>query len=316
MTANSSPRGGVIVTGAGGGLGSAVASRLATAGYGVVANDLGVDVTGHNASSTPADDLVRQIVEAGGSATAHHGSVDSISVGQELVELTVKEYGGLAGLVTCHGILRERMIFNMTEEEWRSVVDAHLTGTFSCVRPATAQMREQRDGSVVMLTSAAGMEGSPAQANYSAAKAGIVGLAMSTALSMGKYGVNVNCIAPSATTRMTQRLTERMDRSRPEEERQGPELVATLALALLDPRLRNITGQVFTAAGRRLARWELPHEAEQAEVNDPTNIEEVLGITLHDVGYSQLRRFDALGLQPPDPAQVSRVGHHREIPDG
>ncbi len=297
--------GGVVVTGGGGGIGAAVAARFAADGYGVVVNDVGVTVDGREPSHGPADDVVAAIEAAGGRAVAHYGSVTDLAVAQDVVATAVDRYGSLDAAVTCHGVLRERMIFNMSEEEWSSVVDVHLTGTFGMFRAATETMRGQRNGSLIALSSAAGMEGSPAQANYAAAKAGIMGLVFSTALAMGKYGVNANCIVPAAATRMTARLTEGMAATRSADERQGPELIAELASVLADPRCRHVTGQVLTAAGRRLARWQPPTEVESVVMPDALDRDEVLHAVLDDLAPQPLRRFAALGL--PEPAAPTSV---------
>lgn len=292
-------RGGVIVTGGGGGIGAAVATRFAAQGYGVVVSDLGVTVAGDGPTPTAADAVVRKIHAVDGHAVAHHGSVTDFAVARQLVTLAVQEFGHLAGLVTCHGILRERMIFNMSEDEFDSVIAVHLKGTFNCVRHASAQMRIQRGGSMVLLSSAAGMEGSPAQANYAAAKAGIVGLASSVALAMGKYGVNVNTVVPAAATRMTARLNERMAGTRPDDERQGPELVAALAVSLCGTDLRRVTGQVLTAAGHRLARWEPAHEAASVDLISSFTQNDVTEALLGPLDVQPLRRFATLGLPQP-----------------
>ncbi|MDF5753185.1 SDR family oxidoreductase [Spongiactinospora sp. TRM90649] len=290
----------MIVTGAGGGIGAAVAECVAAAGYGVVVSDLGVSVDGHDPDRQVAESVVERIRSRGGRAVAHQHDVVSFDAAADLVRRAVEEFGSLDGLVTCHGILRERMIFNMTEDEWDSVIAVHLKGTFNCVRFATEQMRRQRAGSIVLLSSAAGMEGSPAQANYAAAKAGVVGLAQSTALAMGRYGVNVNCVVPSAATRMTSRLNDRMQGSRPDGERQGPELIAALIRALLDPANQHITGQTFTAAGRRLARWEPPAEQESVRLADEFTYSDVTSAIQERLGATPLRRFAALGLPMPE----------------
>lgn len=292
-------RGGAIVTGGAGGIGAEVARRFAAAGYGVVLSDRGVSVSGENPGPDAADSVVGEIRESGGRAVAHHGSVADFRVGEELVELACAEFGHLAALVTCHGILRERMIFNMTEEEWDSVVDVHLKGTFNCLRFATARMRAQRDGSIVTMTSASGLEGSPAQANYAAAKAGIVGLTTSTALAMGRYQVNVNCISPAAATRMTDRISDRMTNTRPAGERGGPGLIGALAVALADPRLRRVTGQVFTAADNRLARWAPTQEVESVRIEGSPTAERVREAVRDRLGVQPPRRFAALGLALP-----------------
>lgn len=293
-------RGGVVVTGAGGGIGSAVANAFAAAGYGVVVSDYGVSVSGENPSDNAADAVAEQIVDGGGRAVVHHGSVVELDTAQEVIGMAVDRFERLDALVTCHGILRERMIFNMSAEEWDDVIAVHLRGTFTCVRFATEKMRAQKYGSIVALSSTAGLEGGPAQANYAAAKAGIVGLIYSVALAMGKYDVNANAIAPSAETRMTERLTSRTSGNRPASQRRGPELTASLAVALCDPRSRGITGQVFGTAGQILSRWEAPHIAEAVTIDDPSNTDTVLGALLLDLTTPPLRRFGALELPLPN----------------
>ena len=148
-----------------------------------------------------------EIRKAGGQAVASPDSVATMAGGRAVVDLALKEFGDLHILVCCAGILRERMIFNMSEEEWDAVIAVHLKGHFTVMQPATApHAREARRGSIITFTSTAGLEGSPGQPNYSAAKEGIVGLTRSTALAMAKYGVRCNAISPTADTRMTQRL--------------------------------------------------------------------------------------------------------------
>src|SRR5882672_11230192 len=172
-----------VVTGGGTGIGRAVSLGLAAAGARVVVNDYGVSVDG----SEPANQVVAEITSKGGKALASPESVATMAGGRGVVELALRQLGGLDIVVCCAGILRERMIFNMTEEEWDAVVAVHLKGHFTVMRPATAHMRERKAGSIVAFTSTAGLEGSPGQPNYSAAKEGIVGLMRSTALAMAKY---------------------------------------------------------------------------------------------------------------------------------
>ncbi|HEY7362459.1 MAG TPA: SDR family NAD(P)-dependent oxidoreductase, partial [Methylomirabilota bacterium] len=193
-----------VVTGGGTGIGRAVSLGLAVAGASVVVNDYGVSVDGRDPSSEPANHVVAEIIRGGGRAVATPESVATMAGGRNVVELALKEFGDLHILVCCAGILRERMIFNMTEEEWDAVIAVHLKGHFATMRYASAHMREKKTGSIVTFTSSAGLEGSPGQPNYSAAKEGIVGLTRSTALAMAKYGVRCNAIAPTADTRMTQ----------------------------------------------------------------------------------------------------------------
>lgn len=289
-----------VVTGGGGGIGSAVARRLAQEGAAIVVNDHGVTVDGRDPSEAPATKVVEQIREAGGRAIAHLGSVADFAVAAQMIELALETYGRIDALVTTHGILRERMIFNMSEEEWDAVVDVHLKGTFNCVRHATARMRGQRSGTIVCFTSGAGLEGNAAQANYSAAKAGIVGLVRSAALAMGRYDVSVNAVAPAAATRMTARVSEKTASARPASERAGTGVVAELVLALCRPESRGITGQVFTAAGNKIARWSHPKEVQTIRSLEEWQPNDVLEAVTQTLGTDRLRRFDALGL--PEPA--------------
>src|SRR5437870_9327492 len=171
-----------IVTGGGRGIGRAIAELLAAEGAGVVVNDLGSAVDGTGASVSVADEVVAAIRVRGGKAVANHGSVADFAAAERLIATAVKEFGAVDVLVNNAGILRDRMIFNMSEEEWDAVIAVHLKGHFTVMQPATRHMREKRAGRIITFTSTAGLEGSPGQPNYSAAKEGIVGLTRSTAL--------------------------------------------------------------------------------------------------------------------------------------
>src|SRR5262249_31115117 len=154
-------------------------------------NDYGVSVDGREPSSAPADAVVKEIQSAGGRSVASAQSIATMAGGKAAIDAAIKTFGDLHILVCCAGILRERMIFNMSEEEWDAVIAVHLKGHFTVMQPATRHMREKRAGRIITFTSTAGLEGSPGQPNYSAAKEGIVGLTRSTALAMAKYGVTV-----------------------------------------------------------------------------------------------------------------------------
>ena len=175
-----------VVTGAGGGIGRAVALGLAAAGAGVVVNDYGVSVDGREPSSAPAEAVVKEIGAGGGRAVPSAESVATMAGGRAVIDAALRAFGDLHILVCCAGILRERMIFNMSEEEWDAVIAVHLKGHFTVMQPATRHMREKRAGRIITFTSTAGLEGSPGQPNYSAAKEGIVGLTRSTALAMAR----------------------------------------------------------------------------------------------------------------------------------
>src|SRR5215831_756958 len=243
------------VTGAGSGIGRGVALGLAAAGASVVVNDYGVSVDGREPSSAPAEAVVKEIQTRGGRAVAVAESIATMAGGRAVVDAALKSFGDLHIVVCCAGILRERMIFNMTEEDWDAVIAVHLKGHFATMRYATAHMREKKTGSIVTFTSSAGLEGSPGQPNYSAAKEGIVGLTRSTALAMAKYGVRCNAIAPTADTRMTQRLPE---------SRRGaatatpPEAIAPVVTFLASDRAAHITGQVVGVRGNEVSIYAQP----------------------------------------------------------
>ena len=196
-----------IVTGAGRGIGRSVARLLASEGASVVVNDLGSAVDGSGHDSGPAHDVVAEIAEAGGKAVASGADISVFAAAEKLVQTAIEEFGRLDVLVNVAGILRDRMVFNMTEQEWDDVIRVHLKGTFNTTRFASAHWRSLRDESaqnrIINFTSVSGLHGAPGQPNYAAAKMGIVGLTWSSARALGKYGVTVNAISPGAATRMT-----------------------------------------------------------------------------------------------------------------
>jgi NAD(P)-dependent dehydrogenase (short-subunit alcohol dehydrogenase family) len=196
-----------IITGAGRGIGGAVAKLYAREGAAVVVNDIGASLSGLERDGSPGQDLVRDIENAGGTAMHNGADVSDHEAARDLVESTVKTYGKLDILVNVAGILRDRMIFNMAEEEWDAVIRVHLKGHYNTIRPAAAYWRGVGDSDaqhrIINYTSRAGLHGAPGQPNYSAAKMGIVGLTYSCAVALKKYGVTTNAISPAAATRMT-----------------------------------------------------------------------------------------------------------------
>ena len=191
-----------IVTGAGRGIGRGIATLMASEGAQVVVVDPGVSVSGSGLDNSVADEVVMEIQEAGGVAIACYESVTSMLGGEAIVKAGVDHFGKVDIVVTCAGILRDRMIFNMSEEEWDDVIDVHLKGTFTVVRHACALFRQQRSGRVITFSSESGLIGNSGQANYGAAKSAIAGFTKVVARDMGKYGITANCIAPRAATRM------------------------------------------------------------------------------------------------------------------
>ncbi|MDX3585145.1 SDR family oxidoreductase [Streptomyces europaeiscabiei] len=264
----------VAVTGAGRGIGRAVALGAAAEGARVVVNDYGVSVDGSEPTSSVAETVVKEIEAAGGEAVAVADDISTMAGGQRVVDTAVETYGRIDGVVCVAGILRERMLFNMAEDEWDPVIATHLKGTFTVFRAASAVMRKQRAGTLVGFTSG-NHQGSVSQANYSAAKGGIISLVRSAALGLHRYGVTANAVAPVARTRMSAGVPMELT------EIGEPEDVAAFVVYLLSDRAREerITGQVYTVAGPKIAVWAQPRELRSAYAEEgwtPERIAEVL----------------------------------------
>jgi NAD(P)-dependent dehydrogenase (short-subunit alcohol dehydrogenase family) len=252
-----------IVTGAGRGIGRSVARLLASEGASVVVNDLGGDVDGSGASTGPAHDVVAEIAEAGGKAIANGADISDHVAAEQLVESAIEQFGRLDVLVNVAGILRDRMVFNMTEQEWDDVIRVHLKGTFNTTKFASAHWRSLREESaqnrIINFTSVSGLHGAPGQPNYAAAKMGIVGLTWSSANALGKYGVTVNAISPGAMTRMTASVpTERRRRARPDENEWSPDNVAPIVAYLASERSGWITGRIIHSSGYEVSLYSNP----------------------------------------------------------
>ncbi|MFI9624464.1 3-oxoacyl-ACP reductase [Streptomyces sp. NPDC052042] len=269
-----------IVTGAGRGLGRAEALELARLGASVVVNDYGRagrDGSGET-SATPAQEVVEEIRVAGGRAVAHLGDVSDHDAARSLVELAVDTYGKLDILVNNAGILRDRMIFSMTEDEWDSVIRVHLKGHFNTTHFAAAHWRTRSKesggpvyGRIVNTSSEAFLAGSAGQPNYAAAKGGIVGLTTSTALALAKYGVTANVICPRARTRMTEDVFAGFQE--PEGGRLdplAPEHVSPLVGYLASPAAARVNGQLLVVHGGMVAIVERPKVAAKFESSKET----------------------------------------------
>ena len=287
-----------IVTGAGRGIGRGVALALAEAGASVVVDDLGVNVDGSNANQGPADEVVAEIEKKGGKAVACFESVSTMEGGEKIIQTALDKFGKLDIIATPAGILRDRMFFNMAEEEWDSVIETHLKGHFTVLKPASVIFRQQRSGRIITFTSGAGLSGNTGQANYSAAKGGIAGLTRTVALDLGRYGVTVNCIAPAAMTRMTQSVP---DSAREKRQQQGlaqrsqtmrmlgdADDIAPMVVYLASEDAWWINGHVFMVSGGTIGWYPIPAPEKRMEKEgrwDPAEIAEKIRPALFEADF-------------------------------
>ncbi|HMH50719.1 MAG TPA: SDR family NAD(P)-dependent oxidoreductase, partial [Candidatus Acidoferrum sp.] len=244
-----------VVTGAGRGIGREIAMLMARLGARVVVNDYGGTAAGQGGEKTPADDVVAEIRQGGQEAVANYDSVASMAGGQRIVQSALDAFGRIDVVVNNAGILRDRMIFNMSEEEWDAVIDTHLKGSFAVTRAAAPHMREQRSGRVIYMTSTSGLVGNVGQANYAAAKLGIVGLMKVTALDMARYNVTANCISPFAWTRMIGTIPTETEAQKARVEKikkLSPAHIAPVAAFLASEAAKDVTGQVFGVRGKEI----------------------------------------------------------------
>ena len=245
----------VLVTGAGGGIGRDFALAMAAEGASVVVNDIGASVHGEGRDSGPAQKVVDEIRKAGGRAVASTDSVADWNAAQRMVECCLDSFKRIDAVVNNAGILRDRFFFNMSIEEWRSVIDVHLNGSFYVSRAAAPHFKNQQSGAYVHMTSTSGLIGNLGQANYSAAKLGIAGLSKSIALDMARYNVRSNCIAPFAWSRMIGAIpTETEDQKARVGKMKAMETakIAPLAVFLLSEEARDVSGQIFSVRANEI----------------------------------------------------------------
>ena len=264
-----------IITGAGRGIGREYALMLAEHGARVIVNDLGGDRDGSGAGSSAADDVVAEIKSAGGQAVANYANVSDYAAAGEMIQQAIDTFGRLDVLINNAGILRDRMLANMTPEEWDAVIQVHLRGTYAPSQQAAAYWREQSkagtpiDARLINTTSVSGIYGNPGQTNYGAAKAGIASFTIIAARELARYGVTVNAIAPGALTRMTEDLAS----AGQDAAASHPRWVAPITTWLASAESRDVTGRVFEASGNVLAVAESWHRGPTAQpIDDPTQM--------------------------------------------
>jgi NAD(P)-dependent dehydrogenase (short-subunit alcohol dehydrogenase family) len=268
----------VVVTGAGGGIGRSHALLFAKEGAKVVVNDLGGSRDGSGVSAGPAQSVVDEIKAAGGEAVAHTEDISSWDGAKSLIQLAIDTFGTIDVVVNNAGILRDRMMANMTEAEWDAVIKVHLKGTFAPARHAAAYWRERskagetNDARIINTSSPSGIYGNVGQTNYGAAKGGIASFTIIAAKELGRYGVTVNAIAPAALTRMTENLG--MGQADEEtKEKLSPRWIAPIVTWLASAESKDVTGRVFDVTGQALSVAEGWHRGPTADpVDDPAEL--------------------------------------------
>ncbi|TQM78819.1 3-oxoacyl-[acyl-carrier protein] reductase [Saccharothrix saharensis] len=292
-----------VVTGSGRGLGRAYAEALARAGAAVVVNDVDAEA---------ASAVVKSVVAEGGRAVAVVAPVGPADTADRLVTAAVEEFGGLDVLVTNAGILRDKVLWKMSDDDFDAVVDVHLRGTFTCARAAAVRMREQgRGGSLVLISSPAGQRGNFGQTNYAAAKAGIVAMARTWALELARADIAVNAVVPVAATEMTRTIpafapvieeAERTGAPLPDWLRKDEGLgtvedVASLIVFLASDAARHVTGQAIGIGGDRLALWAHPREKAVALADGGWTAEAIARSWASGVGAEP----ETFGIPAPNP---------------
>jgi len=296
-----------IVTGSGRGIGAGVAKALAGEGAKVIVNDIGAALDGEGLSNTPAEQVVDEIKSSGGEAVPNYTDISTMEGGESVVQSAVDTYGQLDIVVTVAGILRDRMIFNMTEEEWDDVVRVHLKGTFTVCKHAAILYRQQRSGRIVTFASESGLFGNTGQANYAAAKSGIAGFTKVAAKDLGRYGVTANSICPRANTRMTQSVPDaarqlRADRPQdreetPQELAMHPEDIGPFVAYLSSDQAASINGQTFLVYDGVITKLSLPRRIRTIFKQGRWTTEELLEMVPQNLTQ---------GLVNPSPPQAPR----------
>jgi NAD(P)-dependent dehydrogenase (short-subunit alcohol dehydrogenase family) len=270
-----------VVTGAGRGIGRSVALLLARQGASVVVNDLGAALDGSGTDASPAQQVAAEITEAGGKAAASGADISDHAAAEGLISAAIENFGRLDVLVNVAGILRDRMVFNMAEQEWDDVIRVHLKGTFNTTKFAAAHWRSLREETaqnrIINFTSVSGLHGAPGQPNYAAAKMGIVGLTYSSANSLAKYGVTVNAISPGAATRMTASVPDERRRSGAPagSDERSPGNVAPIVAYLASEQSGWITGRILHSSGYEVSLYSNPQPVSRIIGQGPWDVDDL-----------------------------------------
>lgn len=272
-----------VVTGAGGGIGRGIALALARAGAKVMVNDVGVSLTGAGGDSNVATLLVKEITDAGGQAVANSDNVSDWTGANRIVACALDHFNRIDAVINNAGNLRDRFFFNMSEEEWRAVIDVHLHGSFFVSHAATPHFKAQQGGAYVHMTSTSGLVGNFGQANYSAAKLGIVGLSKSIALDMSRYGVRSNCIAPFAWSRMTDSIPA----NTPDEKARVEKLkkmeagkIAPMAVFLATDAAREVNGQIFGVRANEIILFSQPRPVRSVHMSEGWTLDTIANVAI------------------------------------
>ncbi len=271
-----------IVTGAGRGIGRSVALLLSAQGASMVVNDIGAALDGSGGDAGPAQQVAAEIAGAGGKAVASLADVSDHGAAEGLIGTAVEQFGRLDVLVNVAGILRDRMVFTMSEQEWDDVIRVHLKGTFNTTKFAAAHWRSVRDESaqnrIINFTSVSGLHGAPGQPNYAAAKMGIVGLTYSCANALGRYGVTANAISPGAATRMTESVpTERRRAVTATDAERSPDNIAPVVAYLASEQSGWINGQIVSSRGYEVALYNIPQPVITIVGTGPWDVDALAG---------------------------------------
>jgi NAD(P)-dependent dehydrogenase (short-subunit alcohol dehydrogenase family) len=296
-----------VVTGSGRGIGRGIALLLASEGAKVFLNDLGGSVDGAGDSATPADEVVNEIKAAGGEAVSNYDSVATMDGGENIIKTALDSFGKIDIVVAVAGILRDRMLFNMTEEEWDAVINVHLKGTFTVCKAASILFRQQKSGRIITFSSTSGLYGNSGQANYGAAKDGIAGFTRAIARDLGRYGVTVNSISPGADSRMTQTVPQSAKDIRaasgmqsssavtPLQLNRDPEDVAPMVAWLASDDADNVNGHVFHCQGGQISLMNNPSEERTLRKDGRWSVEEI------DAMFPGTLGMDMVNPSPPQP---------------